>query len=272
MIWRIEKAMGFLLFLSAVILTAMSAENLYAQSGLPTNSVSIGQGDGSGGQTTEEDRTKRILQYKETFESSKDKREKQFSAIFLLNLGEKDEKYFNYLAEHAKNSLKNDKPFPFKFGEDGKMILRVYTENFLLWAEQHKIDPDVAAYEAYYNDVHDISRLARTHDSRGYDILIEALNSPNYTIVAQAAKGLAGIGDKRAIEHIRSAAVKAPHDMKLLIMHALLYFDDIEAQNAINEIMAGDKNLDPVLLETFKQGAQREKEQWKTRKQTTPVP
>jgi hypothetical protein len=259
----------FLLFLSAVILTARSAENLYAQSSLPTNSTAIGGGEISGIKTVEE----RISEYKQVFEKTQDKREKQRSAVLLLRFGEKDEKYFNYLAEHAKNSLKNDKPFPFKFGEDGKMIKGEYTEEFLSWAEQHGIAPDVAAPKAFYDDIIDIFRLADSYDPRGYDILIEALNSPNYMIATQAAKGLAGIGDKRAIEHIRAAAVKAPNDAKsLFIIDALIYFDDIEAQNAINELMVGNETFDPASLERRKQGARREKEQWKAGKQTTPVP
>ena len=76
---------------------------------------------------------------------------------------------------------------------------------------------------------------------RGIPLLRRALQSHNYLIVAWAAKGLAQIQDKQSIPLIVAAVQRAPTEYNSLIAESLVYFDDAQAQSAVDTYMPKDK-------------------------------
>jgi HEAT repeat protein len=83
--------------------------------------------------------------------------------------------------------------------------------------------------------------LGETGDPRGIPLLRRALQSHNYQIVAWAAKGSALIQDKQSIPLIIAAVQRAPPEDKSLIAESLIYFDEAQAQGAVETYVPKDK-------------------------------
>lgn len=180
---------------------------------------------------------KAVPALKEAFEKASTRNEKQAIAAALVGLREEDERYWEFLVGHAKQAIKSKMPFPLMFDTEGRAIKGKFNPGFLAWCKQNNIDPRTAAADALYQQPRDVMFVGITGDPRAFDILLEALRSTNYLIVARAAQGLTRLQDKRAIKFIIQASKRAPLEVAAKIAEPLVFFDDPEAQAAAEELI-----------------------------------
>ncbi len=169
---------------------------------------------------------------KEQFALKHDAQTKGVLASALVTLGDKEQVYWDFLAEQATEAIESDIPFPRDFDSQGKMLKDHFSPAFLQWAKNHSLSPGNAGQLAGYELPGKLMLLASTGDPRGVQLLRRALSSHNYILAVIASKGLAKLQDKDSIPMIVEAAQKAPSAMSAGIAYALLYFDDPRAQDA----------------------------------------
>jgi HEAT repeat protein len=161
-------------------------------------------------------------------------------AQVLLFLGDKKDVYWNYLADLAKPALESDAPSPIHYDTEGKSIPDP-SQEFVTWAQAHGQSPNEAGENALYILPGIVMMLGATGDARALPLLRRALSSPNYQIEAAAALGLAEMHDVTAIPLMISRCASAPAEAATLIAEALVYFDDPQAQNAVDTYLPKER-------------------------------
>jgi len=79
-----------------------------------------------------------------------------------------------------------------------------------------------------------VMMVGATDDPRALPLLRRALLSPNYQIEAAAAMGLAEMHDVKSVPLIISKCKQAPAEAGTAIAGSLVYFDDPQAQKAVD--------------------------------------
>jgi hypothetical protein len=169
---------------------------------------------------------------KEQFAANVEKLPKQVLASALVRLGAAEDSYWNFLVEQAKPAVENDAPFPIAFDDEGKLIPRQLSPEFVAWANAKNLSPEGASREQVNSLPVDVTFVAVTGDPRGRDLLRRGLSSRNYFIQSVAAKGLAKMRDKESIPLIIAACKKAPAQAAELLARALVFMEDAAAQAA----------------------------------------
>lgn len=159
--------------------------------------------------------------------------EKARIAQVLLLLGDRKDVYWNYLAELAKSVLDNGAPSPVHYDAQGKHIPGP-SQEFIAWAQAHGQAPGPAAESAVYIWPGLVGGLGMTGDSRALPLLRRALSSPNPMIQIAASKGLAEMHDEASVPLVISRCTNAPPEVASVIAESLVYFDDPEAQKAVD--------------------------------------
>lgn len=170
--------------------------------------------------------------------------EKQFTAVsdpldkakiaqVLLLLGDKKDEYWDYLAGLMKSILDSDAPSPEGHDAQGKLT-RPPTPEFVEWAQKHGRPPAEATEDAVYRLPGIVGLIGMTGDPRALPLLRRALLSPNYHIDVFAALGLAEMEDTSSIPLIISRCKGVPAEAANLIAESLVYFDDPQAQGAVD--------------------------------------
>ncbi len=159
--------------------------------------------------------------------------EKAKIAQVLLALGDRKDAYWNYLVELAKPALQSDAPNPIQNDAQGKSLPGL-SPQFAAWATAHDKSPDEAGETALYIYPGIMMLLGSTRDPRAIPLLRQGLSSPNNLVEAAAAKGLAEFQDVPSIPLIIAACKKAPAEGASVIAESLVYFDDPQAQNAVD--------------------------------------
>lgn len=185
------------------------------------------------------------------FARDSDPLEKAKIAQVLLALGDRKDAYWNFLVELAKPALEKDAPNPIHFDAQGKSLPGLSPE-FILWAQAHGQSPYQAGENAIYIYPGIVMLVGATRDSRAIPLLRRALSSPNSQIAAAAAMGLAEIRDATSIPLIIERCKEAPAEAASLIAESLLYFDDSQAQNAVDTFVP--KERAKILREARKMG------------------
>jgi len=170
------------------------------------------------------------------FDRTQDKTTKAHIANALVMLGDKNAVYWNFLAGQATLAAETDAP-DVVIDSKGTGTLRQFSPDFLKWAKSHNMTPNDAGLQVTYEFPVYIGLLGETADPRAIPILQRALLSPNFLINAMAAKGLAVAQDKGSIPLIIAACQRAPANTAGAIAEALVYFDDPEAQSAVDTYM-----------------------------------
>jgi hypothetical protein len=158
----------------------------------------------------------------------------------LVRLGDKDNTYWNFLLQQATLAVDSDLPDPFHDSQ-GNATGRQLSPEFKAWAQAHNVDASIAIQSALYDLPGKVLLVGETGDPRGIPLLRRALQSHNYQIVAWAAKGLALIQDKESIPLIIAAVQGVPPDYTSLVAESLVYFDDAQAQSAVDTYIPKDK-------------------------------
>lgn len=162
--------------------------------------------------------------------------EKDIIAKALVQLGDKDNTYWNFLLQQATLAVDSDIPEPFPHSR-GVPKAEELSPDFKAWAQAHQLDVSSAIQIVISDFPGRILLLGETGDPRGVPLLQRALHSHNYFIVDQAAKGLAKIQDKDSIPLIIAAMQGAPPEHTSEIARSLVYFDDAQAQGAVDSYM-----------------------------------
>ena len=173
------------------------------------------------------------------FDLTQDRQTKAEIASALVRLGDKDDRYWHFLVNLALPVIVSDEPDPFAYDEHGKTNGTV-SPGLVAWAQSHNMPLPKAASEAFTGVYDGLGHLADTGDPRGIPLLRRALKSPNFITVQLAAQGLAQAKDKDSIPLIIEACKRAPADAADSIVRALIFFDDSNAQNAVNTYMRPD--------------------------------
>lgn len=160
-------------------------------------------------------------------------------AQVLLLLGDRKDFYWNFLAKLAKPALESDAPDPMQYDAQGRTLSGL-SPQWIEWAKAHNEPPD-AGENAIYVYPGIVGLLGMTGDSRAAPLLRAALSSPNYLIDVAAAKGLAEMHDLTSVHLIISRCKGAPAEAASAIAESLVYFDDPQAQNAVDAFVPKDE-------------------------------
>jgi hypothetical protein len=174
------------------------------------------------------------------YSQTQDVDDKAKIAQVLVKLGDKDNTYWNFLVQQAMPAVNSDAPSPIVFDPQGKFVKGQPSPEFIAWSKANKRDPSAAAIDAVYTLPGNVMMLGATDDPRAIPILRQALRSPNPIIQAVAARGLADIKDKDSIPLIVDACSKRPTDAAAMIAESLVYFDDTQAQDAVDKYVPKD--------------------------------
>jgi len=193
-----------------------------------------------------------VTELKNIFDQSTNKEEKQQIASSLLEAKVGDEKHINLLIKYVKQVIESDIPFPPReFDEKGNAK---FTAAFLAWCDEHGVEPNETVKLLAFTFPIDVIRLADANDPRAFDTLLAALDSSNNIIAMNAARGLARLRDKRAIQPLIKKLKQFPPDAVALHILVLLYFDDPEAQAGAEELMQDKEKLRQIRKEIEEHG------------------
>jgi hypothetical protein len=175
----------------------------------------------------------------EQFKRANDVDTKVSIASGLVRLKDRDDTYWNFLLEQATLAVDSNIPDSVFSESQGKAT--ILGPELQAWADAHNVSVNTAGVHARYDFPSKVLDLATTGDPRGIPLLRRALKSRNYLIVTWAAKGLAQIQDKESIPLIIAAAQRAPTGFNAVIAESLVYFDDAQAQSAVDTYMPKEK-------------------------------
>lgn len=168
------------------------------------------------------------------FNRAKDVDSKRQLASALVSLRDKDDTYWNYLAARANEAIDRGAPDPYRYDSSGKVQPEKPSDEFVAWAKQQNLDASTAFNQIILNDFATIFQLAKCKDKRAIPSLRRALSSPIPYIQMSAALGLADLDDKDSIPLIIQACKSAPAENASVIAQALVYFNDLSAQRAVD--------------------------------------
>jgi HEAT repeat protein len=180
---------------------------------------------------------------KEQFIRSKDPLVKAKIASALVRLGDRDEIYWDFLVKEATKAVESDMPDFMNFDPEAKTGAGPSPE-FVAWAKAHNMSPNgpgSAAADAMQWFPGRVMLLSLTGDRKAIPLLRQALLSPNHMIEIAGAEGLAELRDKDSIPLIIEACRRAPPAAAGAIADNLVYFDDPDAQNAVDTYVAKDR-------------------------------
>jgi hypothetical protein len=181
---------------------------------------------------------------KEQFTRVHDPLNKAQIASVVIRLGDRDKTYWDFLVKEATPALESDAPDFMNFDPKAKTGAGPSPE-FIAWAKAHNVPPNgpngTAAEDSMYNFPGIVGFLGLTGDARAIPLLRKALSSPNHMIETVAAEDLAEMQDKASIPFIIEACKRAPPAAAALIAESLIYFDDAEAQSAVDTYVPKDR-------------------------------
>lgn len=163
------------------------------------------------------------------------------TASFLLSVGVKDSVYMEYLGDEARKSLAHDHdiPWPFLYEQvdSGKESVN---PAFVAWCKNRRLAFWEIEEALQYPRPDTWYYLGAAGDIRFYDLLVQGLHSGNIVTAGNAARGLAKLGDQRAIDELIAVGRMSPAGVRLFIVESLIYFPDAKAQNAAVELTPED--------------------------------
>jgi hypothetical protein len=174
----------------------------------------------------------------EKFVRTEDALNKAHIASALVRLGDKNDIYWDFLVKQATQAVESDAPNFLSYDSQGKAVGP--SPEFEAWVKAHNLSPTGLWEKQMYLAPGPLAFLALTGDPRAVPVLRRGLLSPNYQIEITAALGLAKMGAKGSVPLIVDACKKAPADAAEAIAEALVYFDDPEAQSAVDKYIPKD--------------------------------
>ena len=174
---------------------------------------------------------------KEQFARSQDWRLKAKLASVLVKMGgDQDDIYWEFLVKQATPAVESDAPDFMNIDPQAKDSAGP-SPGFIAWANAHKLDAKEAGKDVSLSTL-GLMLLGPTGDRRAIPLLRQGLLSPNHHTEYVAALGLAELYDKDSIPYIVQACEAAPSELPALIARPLVYFDDPEAQKALDKYVS----------------------------------
>lgn len=183
---------------------------------------------------------------REQFSLQKEPLLKAGIASALVRLGERDAAYWVFLLNQARIAAESDAPSLYLVDAKGKVVRGRgrFSQAFQSWAKKQDLDVGKAAQAQVQELPIYLTLLGVTGDRRGREVLRKALQSRNFMIQGNAARGLAKLGDRESIPAIITACRKAPaKEMAGWVARALVFFDDPKAQKAADQFIPDKKLL-----------------------------
>lgn len=176
-------------------------------------------------------------------------------ASILMDIGVKDDIYFQYLRREAEKAMSHDHDMPWPVLYDEKGQKESLNPALNDWCKLHGLafwDMDkVQYYEIPVAWIY----LGAAGDIRAYDLLTRGLHSRNLMIQTYAAMGLAKLGDARAVPELIEVGHQAAGEALSGIVRSLIYFDDPRAQEAAEHLLPEkEKDLLPFFREEKSKG------------------
>lgn len=171
------------------------------------------------------------------YKRTRDIYDKAHIASALIRLGDSDPRYWDDLASVALKVVKSTAPSTVRFDTNGKTVPGPSPE-FIAWARSKGTPLGTAVEDAMFRRPGVLMLLAMTGDARAVPILQEGLLSHSYFIENAAAHGLAQLQDSNSIPMIISACEHAPAEAASAIAESLVYFDNPDAQQAVDEYLS----------------------------------
>jgi len=179
-----------------------------------------------------------IPMLEQKFERTQNPLDRAHVASALLRLGDKNDTYWNFLEKQAAQAIENAPPDFMSYDSQGKSVPGPSPE-FTAWAKTHGLASSGMGEQIYLAPA-PVGILALTADPRGVPLLQKALLSPNHQIEIFAAMGLAEIQDHNSVPLIIEDCRKAPAEVATAIAQSLVYFDEPEAQRAVDTYMPAE--------------------------------
>jgi hypothetical protein len=175
----------------------------------------------------------------ERFASSEDRATKAHIASVLVRLGEADGTYWDYLTRFATEAIESDAPEVEQYDQDGKPS-NDPSPAFVSWAKANHIRLEAAEDDSMRLYPAAVAFLGMTGDPRSAPLLRRGLLSPNYRVEWLAARGLAQAKDSDSVSLIIAASNRATPAWQGMIARSLVYFDDPDAQRAVDQYVPKD--------------------------------
>lgn len=180
------------------------------------------------------------------FETQTQPLTRQFIAAALVRLGETDQKYFDYVAGRAREAVNSAIPFSSRSvtalaaSDSGDFE---ESEEVRSWAHAHNVPIVQAVWNATVEIPGAVQALAVARDRRSVPILLEALQSPNFLVVQEAAFGLARMHETSAIDPIIASCQRLDAKNRPWMAKPLLYFSSKKAQEAASSMIGDSSRL-----------------------------
>jgi hypothetical protein len=168
------------------------------------------------------------------FQQNKDPYLKSRIADALVWLGDNPQVYWSFMLDNAREVLLDVPPTSFEYDTAGAVLPGRTSKKLDVWATKHNMSAQDAYMVSTLQVPSTILALARHHDVSAIPVLEEALRSQNDLVKAAAAKGLAELHDTKIIPQIITACQNSPREAASVIAESLVYFDDPEAQRAVD--------------------------------------
>lgn len=192
---------------------------------------------------------------KRAFEKTPDQGTKKEIGKVLLQLGEKDDKYWEPLEAAAKARIESDMPWILTYDAQGKTIRGKFSDDYLAWCKKKGVAPESLTEDSLYGAQQDIRAIAETGDKRAIPWLVKALDSKNPMVVIKAVQGLAKFQHKAALEKILAVCETAPSEVSSAIGQFLVFFKDPKADAAAEKYVTSKQMLDHRKKQAATEGA-----------------
>jgi hypothetical protein len=174
---------------------------------------------------------------KATFQSSTEKRERQWIAGTLLRLGERAGPYFDFLAGYATEAIDDRTPSFIKYDSNGHSIRAEFSAAFENWCALNGKDPRAVATIQFLEYPKDVLVLAQVDDPRARDLFRRGLESPNVLVVAYSVQGLARLHDSAALSLVARVLERLPSEERYAVSRELPWFETPEAAALMERVM-----------------------------------
>jgi hypothetical protein len=177
---------------------------------------------------------------RQAFDETEGKREKQVIAETLIKLGDKDSRYFEYLAGFAKRAVESVAPAVL-------FVRGIMNPEFEPWCRDHGLNVEQEIVNQLKVYPEDLMALVSARDARAIDILRQGLASRNPMVWILAVQGLSVLQDRASIREIIATAGRFPaSSIGFLLGGALAEYD---SEPVRLEILAALS--DPALREVY---------------------
>jgi HEAT repeat protein len=178
---------------------------------------------------------------REAFETHEEKQTRQYIAISLIRLGDKDQKYFHYIESFAKEAIDSDAPDMFVYGADGMALQAKWSAEFYEWSSKHGIPIESAVRQAYLAYPSDVMLFGEAEDPRCVELLKRGLQSQNPLIVAVSGHILAAMNDTGSIPLILQRINTSRATASEMLTDRIALFNGDQAERAIQTALVNPK-------------------------------